>query len=66
MKKRGVVDSDELLNELDIDPGESDLVKAVSRQLESLESYGLFQLSISVLLAGFQVVFNSIGVYYRS
>jgi predicted nucleic acid-binding Zn-ribbon protein len=41
LKRRGVVDSDELLQELGIDPRESKLVSAVSRQLESLETYGL-------------------------
>jgi len=40
--KRGVViDSYTLLEELGIDPKETDLVKAVSKQLEDLESYGL-------------------------
>jgi hypothetical protein len=41
LKRRGVVDSDELLRELGIDPRESDLVQAVAKQLESLEAYGL-------------------------
>lgn len=41
LKRRGVVDSDELLQDLGIDPRESELVKAVSRQLENLEAYGL-------------------------
>ncbi len=41
LKRRVVVDSDDLLNTLGIDPRESDLVKAISRQLESLEAYGL-------------------------
>jgi predicted nuclease with TOPRIM domain len=40
--KRGVtVDSYSLLEELGIDPKDSDLVNAVSRQLEDLEGYGL-------------------------
>jgi len=40
--KHGVtVDSYKLLGELGIDPKDSDLVKAVSRQLEDLEAYGL-------------------------
>jgi hypothetical protein len=40
--KRGVtVDSYGLLEELGIDPKDSDLVNAVSRQLEDLEGYGL-------------------------
>ena len=41
LKRRGVVDSDELLQDLGIDPRESELVKAVSQQLENLEEYGL-------------------------
>ncbi|MDI6811525.1 MAG: hypothetical protein QMD80_07655 [archaeon] len=41
LRRRGVVDSDELLKNLNIDPRDSELVKAVSRQLESLEAYGL-------------------------
>lgn len=40
-KRRGVVDDEELLRDLNIDPSESDLVKALSKQLESLEAYGL-------------------------
>jgi len=41
LKRSGVVDSYNLLEELGIDPKETDLVKAVSRQLEDLESYGM-------------------------
>ncbi len=41
LKREGVVDSDHLLSKLGIDPKEKDLVKAVDRQLASLESYGL-------------------------
>ena len=41
LKKRGVVDSEILLNELDIDPKNGELVKAVSNQLENLLQYGL-------------------------
>ncbi|VVB67565.1 Uncharacterised protein [uncultured archaeon] len=41
LKRSGVVDSYKLLNELGIDPKETDLVRAVSKQLEDLESYGL-------------------------
>jgi len=41
LKRGGVVDSQSLLEQLGIDPKESDLVKAVSRQLEDLEVYGL-------------------------
>lgn len=40
--KRGVtVDSYKLLEELGIDPKNSDLVNAVSKQLEEMEAYGL-------------------------
>ncbi len=40
--KRGItVDSYKLLEELGIDPSETDLVKAVSSQLEDLGKYGL-------------------------
>jgi hypothetical protein len=41
LKRRGVVDSYKLLEELGVDPKETDLVRAVSKQLEDLESYGL-------------------------
>ena len=41
LKRSGVVDSYKLLEELGIDPEETDLVRAVSKQLEDLESYGL-------------------------
>jgi len=38
-----VVDSDHLLEKLGVDSKESDLVKAVNRQLENLEAYGLIE-----------------------
>ena len=41
LKKRGSVDSYRLLEALGIDPRESELVKAVSKQLEELEGYKL-------------------------
>lgn len=41
LKRGAVIDSYTLLEELGIDPKETDLVKAVSKQLEDLESYGL-------------------------
>jgi len=41
LKARGHVDSYRLLEELGIDPLESDLVKAVTTQLEELEAYKL-------------------------
>lgn len=40
LKERGQIDSYKLLDKLGIDPRESDLVKAVSNQLEELEAYG--------------------------
>jgi hypothetical protein len=41
LKRGGVVDSHSLLEQLGIDSKEADLVKAVSKQLEYLEMYGL-------------------------
>jgi regulator of replication initiation timing len=41
LKTRGQVDSYRLLEALGIDPRESELVKAVSKQLEELEEYGM-------------------------
>ena len=41
LKRGGVVDSYVLLEELGVDPKQTDLVRAVSKQLEDLESYGL-------------------------
>ncbi|NPV61323.1 MAG: hypothetical protein HPY61_01610 [Methanotrichaceae archaeon] len=43
LKSRGQVDSYRLLEALGIDPRESDLVKAVSHQLEELEAYGMVE-----------------------
>jgi hypothetical protein len=43
LKARGQVDSYRLLEELGIDPRESELVKAVSHQLEELEAYGMIK-----------------------
>lgn len=43
LKSRGFVDSYRLLEALGIDPRESDLVKAVSIQLEELEGYGMIK-----------------------
>ncbi len=40
-KTRGQLDSYKILEALGIDPRESELVKAVSRQLEELEGYGM-------------------------
>ena len=43
LKGRGQVDSYRLLEALGIDPRESELVKAVSKQLEELEAYGIIK-----------------------
>jgi hypothetical protein len=43
LKTRGQVDSYKLLEVLGIDPRESELVKAVSKQLEELEEYKLVE-----------------------
>ncbi|NPV62825.1 MAG: hypothetical protein HPY61_09390 [Methanotrichaceae archaeon] len=43
LKSRGQVDSYRMLEALGIDPRESDLVKAVSHQLEELEAYGMVE-----------------------
>lgn len=41
LKKGKAISSDQLLHQLRISPKETDLVKAVSRQLDNLEGYGL-------------------------
>lgn len=41
LRHGGTVDSYRLLEDLNIDPDDTDLVNAVSRQLEDLEAYGL-------------------------
>ena len=41
LSKRKKVESTEILNALGIDPTKSDVVKAINRQLENLERYGL-------------------------
>ena len=43
LKTLGHIDSYNLLEKLGIDPRESDLVKAVSKQLEELEGYGMIK-----------------------
>lgn len=43
LKARGSVDNYRLLEDLGINPKESDLVKAVSNQLEELEEYGMIK-----------------------
>jgi hypothetical protein len=44
LKSRGQADSCKILEALGIDPRESELVKAVSRQLEELVSYGFVEM----------------------
>ena len=41
LKARGQVDSYALLDALGVDPREADMAKAVSKQLEELEAYGI-------------------------
>ena len=41
LKRQGTVEGRRILEELGIDPRDSDLVKAVNKQLENLEGYGL-------------------------
>ena len=43
LKGKRVIDSYRILEELGIDPRETDLVKAVSYQLDNLEAYGLVE-----------------------
>lgn len=43
LRKGGSYTQDEILAHLNIDPSDSDLVKAVCRQLEDLEDYGLLE-----------------------
>ena len=43
LKKGEAIDSDRLLRLLRISPKETELVKAVGKQLENLEAYGLVQ-----------------------
>jgi hypothetical protein len=43
LKSGGFADSYRLLEDLGIDPRESDLVKAVSMQLEEPEGYGMIK-----------------------
>ena len=45
LRKGNPIQSDQLLRQLRIGPKETDLVKAVSRQLENLEGYGLVRKS---------------------
>lgn len=43
LKKGGVISSEELLSKLDIDPLEHEAVKAIYKQLEILQAYGLVE-----------------------
>ncbi len=43
IKRRNMIDSDRLLNELGVNPRETDIVKAVNKQLQNLEAYGLIE-----------------------
>jgi len=43
LKKGGSYTQEEILSHLNIDPSDSDLLKAVSIQLEALEGYGLLE-----------------------
>ncbi len=43
LKSRGHIDSNDLLDSLGVDPKESELVKALSSQLEELEGYALIE-----------------------
>jgi len=43
LKKGDVIDSDHLLRVLKVDPRDTPLVKAISKQLENLEAYGLVE-----------------------
>ena len=43
LRRRGFVATDELLDILGVEPRDSELVKAISRQMENLEAYGLVE-----------------------
>ena len=45
LRTRSSIDSDRLLEELSIDPKESEIVKGIGKQLENLESFGLIKKS---------------------
>jgi hypothetical protein len=46
LKEHKQIDSDALLKTLSINPKDSDLVKAISKQLENLETYGLIEATL--------------------
>ena len=39
----GTLSDEEILSSLNIDPADTEVIKAVSRQLEALEAYGLVE-----------------------
>ena len=43
LKKKGMIDSDHILQELGVNPKDAMLVKAINKQLENLQKYGLVQ-----------------------
>jgi hypothetical protein len=43
LRHRDRIRNDEILNALDIDPGDSDVIKAINKQLEHLAAYGLIK-----------------------
>jgi len=43
LRKGGSCTQEEILSHLNIDPSDKDLVKAISKQLEALEGYGLLE-----------------------
>ncbi len=43
LKKTGSIDSDHILQELGISPKDANIVKAVNRQLQSLQAFGLIE-----------------------
>jgi hypothetical protein len=46
LRKNQTIDSDHLLKDLGISPKDTDLVKAVNRQLHYLEAYGLVEATV--------------------
>jgi len=46
LREGGTYSGDEILSRLNINPADTDLVKAVNKQLEILESYGLVEYSV--------------------
>ncbi|MEM3159472.1 MAG: hypothetical protein QXJ74_01680 [Nitrososphaera sp.] len=43
LKNAGIVDSDDILKLLNVDPKDTDIVKGVNRQLHLLQAYGLLE-----------------------